>query len=115
MGRGQFPADLCGITVDNGSEFSARNELEQSCINRTLPRTKLYFCHPYSSWERGSNENQNGMIRRKYPKGTDFSQVSQADLEQAQDWLNNYPRKIFDDKTSEMLFRECLAELGIAA
>ena len=44
------------ITVDNGSEFSAAEEMERSAVNKTIPRTKVYFCHPYSSWERGSNE-----------------------------------------------------------
>ena len=113
-GAAAFRMIFQSITVDNGSEFAAADLIEKSCINKTLPRTKLYFCHPYSSWERGSNENQNGFVRRKHPKGTDFAQVSKAELADTQEWVNNYPRRIFDYKSSEMMFRECLAELGIA-
>lgn len=82
------------ITVDNGSEFSAAEEMERSAVNKTIPRTKVYFCHPYSSWERGSNENANIMIRRKHPKGTDFEKVSARQIAETEQWINNYPRKI---------------------
>ena len=58
----------------------AVDALERSCINKTIPRTKVFFCHPYSSWERGSNEHVNGMIRRRHPKGTDFSKVSKEEI-----------------------------------
>lgn len=84
-------------------------------VNKRLPRTKVYFCHPYSSWERGTNENTNGMIRRRFPKGTNFAAVTNAQITQAENWINNYPRKILGYKSSEIVFRECLRELGIAA
>lgn len=103
------------ITFDNGTEFAAAEELERSCVNKRLPRTKVYFCHPYSSWERGTNENTNGMIRRRFPKGTNFAAVTNAQIAQAENWINNYPRKILGYKSSEIVFRECLRELGIAA
>lgn len=103
------------ITFDNGTEFAAAEELERSCINKHLPRTKVYFCHPYSSWERGTNENTNGMIRRRFPKGTNFAAVTNAQIAQAENWINNYPRKILGYRSSEIVFRECLRELGIAA
>lgn len=103
------------ITFDNGSEFSAAEELERSAVNKTIPRTKVYFCHPYSSWERGSNENANSMIRRRHPKGTDFSKVSAAEIAATEEWINNYPRKIFGYKSSEVMFRECLREIGLIA
>lgn len=64
MGAVRFRKIFKAITADNGTEFAATKALKQSCINKTIPRTKLYYCHPYSSWERGSNENMNGMIRR---------------------------------------------------
>lgn len=115
LGAKRFRAIFKSITFDNGTEFAAADELERSCINKRLPRTKAYFCHPYSSWERGTNENQNGMIRRKFPKGTNFAKVTNAQIAQAEEWLNNYPRKILGYKTSEIVFRECLRELGIAA
>ena len=104
-----------GIFADYVAEFAAAEELEGSCINKHLPRTKVYFCHPYSSWERGTNENTNGMIRRRFPKGTNFAAVTNAQIVQAENWINNYPRKILGYKSSEIVFRECLRELGIAA
>ena len=103
------------LTFDNGTEFAAAEGLERSCVNKRLPRTKVYFCHPYSSWERGTNENTNGMIRRRFPKGTNFAAVTNAQIAQAENWINNYPRKILGYKSSEIVFRECLRELGIAA
>jgi IS30 family transposase len=98
------------ITVDNGVEFSDVKRLERSAI-RKGPRTKFYYCHPYSSFERGSNENQNKMIRRQYPKGTDFGKVTVAAIKKLEEWVNNYPRAIFGWKTAEMMFRECVAAL----
>ena len=106
---------IVDITFDNGTEFAAAEGLERSCVNKRLPRTKVYFCHPYSSWERGTNENTNGMIRRRFPKGTNFAAVTNAQIAQAENWINNYPRKILGYKSSEIVFRECLRELGIAA
>lgn len=111
----EITAIFKSITFDNGTEFAAAEELERSCINKHLPRTKVYFCHPYSSWERGTNENTNGMIRRRFPKGTNFAAVTNAQITQAENWINNYPRKILGYKSSEIVFRECLRELGIAA
>lgn len=103
------------ITVDNGSEFAMADGIERSAINKTLPRTKVYFCHPYSSWERGSNENQNLMIRRKHPKGTDFAKVTKAEIEATAQWINNYPRRILGYMSSEVMFKQCLREIGLAA
>ena len=115
LGARRFRAIFKSITFDNGTEFAAAEELERSCVNKHLPRTKVYFCHPYSSWERGTNENTNGMIRRRFPKGTNFAAVTNAQITQAENWINNYPRKILGYKSSEIVFRECLRELGIAA
>lgn len=115
FGAVNFRKIFRSITVDNGSEFAAAEELERSAVNKTIPRTKVYFCHPYSSWERGSNENVNGMIRRKHPKGTDFSKVSAAEIARTEAWVNSYPRKILGYMSSEIMFRQCLRELGIAA
>lgn len=111
----EITAIFKSITFDNGTEFAAAEGLERSCVNKRLPRTKVYFCHPYSSWERGTNENTNGMIRRRFPKGTNFAAVTNAQIAQAENWINNYPRKILGYKSSEIVFRECLRELGIAA
>ncbi|MFQ8765693.1 MAG: IS30 family transposase [Oscillospiraceae bacterium] len=93
MGSPAFRATFKSITVDNGSEFTDVDGMERSC-RRKGPRTKVYYCHPYSSWERGTNENTNGLIRRWFPKGTDFSKVSVQEIQKVEDWLNTYPREI---------------------
>jgi IS30 family transposase len=114
-GAVNFRAIFKSITVDNGSEFAAAEDLEKSCINKTLPRTKVYYAHPYSSWERGTNENNNGMIRRKLPKGTTFENVSAADVAAVEEWMNGYPRKVLGYQSSEMAYQAELRALGIAA
>lgn len=98
------------ITIDNGSEFSDYKGLEQSC-RRSGKRTKAYYCHPYSSYERGSNENQNKMIRRHYPKGVSFEGVTSADMRKLEKWINNYPRGIFDYYTSADFYEACINSL----
>lgn len=98
------------ITIDNGSEFSDYEGLEQSCC-RVGTRTKVYYCHPYSSYERGSNENQNKMIRRHYPKGVSFERVTPADTRRLEKWINNYPRGIFNYFTSADLYEACVNSL----
>lgn len=82
------------ITVDNGSEFSDFRGIEER------NRTKIYYCHPYAAYERGSNENQNQMIRRFFPKGTNFTYITQRQITKVQDWLNSYPRGIFDYRSA---------------
>lgn len=114
-GAVNFRAIFKSITVDNGSEFAAAEDLEKSCINKTISRTKVYYAHPYSSWERGTNENNNGMIRRKMPKGTSFESVSAEDVAAVEAWMNTYPRKVLGFKTSEMAYQDELRALGIAA
>lgn len=93
------------ITVDNGVEFSDVQKMERAAI-RKGKRTSLFYCHPYSSYERGSNENQNKFIRRKYPKGTDFAKVSADAIKKLEEWVNNYPRAIFGWKSAEMVYQE---------
>lgn len=115
MGAVKFRKIFKSITVDNGTEFALADKLERSCINKSTPRTKVYFCHPYSSWERGSNENANGLIRRWYPKGTDFAKVSKAEIVELEEWINSYPRKILGYSSSKIEYRKCLNEIGIAS
>lgn len=92
------------ITMDNGNEFSDCKGIERSSIYEGK-RTKAYYCHPYSSYERGSNEVANKMIRRHIPKGTNFDEKTDKEIQKIEDWINNYPRRIHDYKTSEELFR----------
>ena len=100
-----FPAVFKSITVDNGSEFADCAGLEQSVLKKRAKRTKMYYCHPYCSSERGSNEKQNQMIRRKFPKGTNFDKVSPKEVKMVEDWLNRYPRKILGWYSSADMFR----------
>lgn len=93
------------ITVDNGSEFADYSGLEKSC-RREEKRTTVYYCHPYSSYERGSNENQNKMIRRHVPKGTDFDDMPEADVKQMEDWINDYPRRKLGYSSSNTIFQD---------
>lgn len=92
------------ITVDNGVEFSDYEGLERSVLHEGEKRTFAFYCHPYSSWERGSNENNNRLIRRHIPKGEDFDEKQDRDIEYIENWINNYPRGIFGFKTSAQLF-----------
>ena len=78
------------ITGDNGKEFA-----EHVRIAETL-KTNFYFAHPYSAWERGTNENTNGLVRQYFPKKTDFSKVVQSETNVATDRLNHRPRKCLD-------------------
>ena len=102
MGKEAFRAVFKSITADNGSEFLDHEALERSVFSGT--RTRIYYAHPYSSWERGSNENANRMIRRFIPKGSDISKLTHKQIQQIEDWMNNYPRKILDFKTAEQRF-----------
>lgn len=83
------------ITVDNGSEFLNFRQIEQSKLAADESRVKVYYAHPYSSWERGTNENINKMIRRFIPKGTDIGIITEARIRRIEQWINNYPRRIF--------------------
>jgi IS30 family transposase len=78
------------ITTDNGSEFLQYEELQ------AVANCPIYYCHSYAAWEKGTNENHNRMIRRWFPKGTDFNKVSKTDIAACQEWMNNYPRKSLD-------------------
>ncbi len=97
-----FKVKFKTVTFDNGVEFLDWKSLESS-ISSGKHRTRIYFAHPYSAWERGTNENQNRMIRRFIPKGTDISKVLDTDIEKIQEWMNNYPRKILGYKTPNEL------------
>ena len=81
------------ITTDNGSEFSDFLEI----IKDT--KAKIYFCHPYCSGEKGTNEKSNSMIRYFIPKGKLIENYSYADINDIVKWMNNYPRKILNYKT----------------
>jgi len=81
--------------------------MEKSIRNKGK-RTKIYYAHPYCSWERGTNENINKMIRRFIPKGADISKYSTKEIERIQHWINNYPRRILNYKSANDLFKSML-------
>lgn len=107
-----FPKIFRSITVDNGVEFSNYEGVERSILHDGEKRTLLFYCHPYSSWERGSNENNNRLIRRHIPKGENFDNKQDSDIEYIEEWINNYPRKILGFQTSEQLFKEEIKKLA---
>lgn len=114
LGYDMFTQIFRTITVDNGSEFQDCSGMEQSAVHDDCQRTKMYFCHPYSSYERGSNENQNKMVRRHYPKGYDFTDTTPSEIRKLEKWINNYPREIFDFYCSADLYEACLNDLKSA-
>jgi len=95
----KFSKKFKSITFDNGVEFLDWSSIETSVLFQVDKRTITYYSHAYSSWERGSNENHNRMIRRFIPKGSDISLVSDERIKHIEDWMNNYPRKILGYKT----------------
>lgn len=86
------------ITADNGKEFAKFKEIELGL------NCEFYFAHPYHSWERGTNENTNGLLREYFPKKTNFLKISEDELDQAVYKLNNRPRKILGFKTPQEVF-----------
>lgn len=86
-----FPKVFKSITFDNGSEFSDSAGME-NCMGEK--RTVCYFAHPYSSFERGTNERHNRIIRRFFPKGQSIATVTQEDCYFVARWMNNLPRRI---------------------
>lgn len=95
----KFKEKFKSFTMDNGSEFLDMKALEQSCLKPGMQRTICYYAHPYSAWERGSNENQNKLIRRFVPKGSNIDKLSKQDVKRIEDWMNNYPRRILGYKS----------------
>ena len=106
LGSKTFRQKFLTITCDNGVEFMDADGIEKSRYTKGN-RTTLYYCHPYSAWERGTNENINRMIRRFFPKGIDFDTVTTKQVQFVQDWINNYPRKILGGVSSKQ-FKENL-------
>lgn len=107
-GRVEFSNIFKSITVDNGSEFLNDTGMEKSLFSKYLKRTNIYYAHPYCSWERGSNEHANGMVRRLIPKGSLISLVKVKEIRDIEFWLNNYPRRILDG-ASAYEFKETVA------
>ena len=101
-----YPKHLrISITQDNGSENS------NHALVKHLLGTEMYFCHPYHSWEKGSVENRNKVIRRFFPKGTDFSKISNKKIRFVQDVINNMPMKLLKFKKPSEKMNEVLNKI----
>jgi len=94
------------LTYDRGKEMA-----EHTLFTRQT-RIQVYFAHPHSPWERGTNENTNGLIRQFFPKGTDFSTVSRREIKHVQDLLNGRPRKVLNWRTPSEAFHNVPVALG---
>lgn len=92
------------LTYDNGKEMSEHRDFTRNT------KMNVYFAHPFSPWERPTNENSNGLVRDYFPKGTDFSQVSRQRLKEVQRQLNNRPRKVLNWKTPTEVFDSCIMQ-----
>jgi len=108
MGAPQFRAQFKSITADNGSDFLDVESMERSAFSKKK-RVKLYYAHPYSSWERGSNENANRFIRRFIAKGRDIGAFSSAFVQTVQDWINNCPRKCLNYQSAQHCYTREIA------
>jgi len=82
-----YKADVQTITSDNGTEFARHKEISEKL------KADFYFAHPYSSWERGCNENTNGLIRQYIPKKQTFEQLTELEINEIQRKINRRPRK----------------------
>lgn len=111
MGAKTFASVFRTITVDNGSEFSDFEGMQKSALRKRTPRTTVYYCHAHRSYERGSNENANKLIRRHFPKGTDLSLISSKRFAEVEEWINHYPRKILGRKTSDELYNHWIEQI----
>ena len=86
------------ITSDNGREFANHQSIEKKL------QATFYFAHPFAAWERGTNENTNGLVRQYFPKGSDFSKITEGDIQWAMARLNNRPRKRLNYRTPQRVF-----------
>ena len=110
--RDNFAEIFKTITVDNGTEFSNYDGMKDS-FKKKDDDFDIYYCHPYSSYERGSNENQNRLVRRHYPKGTNFDkELSKKKVKEMEEWINDYPRELFEGRTAGQLFQSELEKIA---
>jgi len=93
-------------TADNGKEFAFHHRIADEL------EIDVYFAKPYHSWERGANENTNGLIRQYFPKGTDFESISEQQVKEVQDKLNNRPRKRLGYMSPNQKFFEMAGTFG---
>ena len=109
----KFPTIFIDFTMDNGKEFADAKGLSQSILNKNKKRALLYYCHPGTPTERGTNENINKMIRKYIPKGTNFDDYEKTYIKHIQEEINNYPRQLFNSDSANERFIIELKNLNI--
>lgn len=107
----KFKQIFKSMTTDNGHEFLDYDKIELSKINKNKKRTEIYYTDPYSSWQKGMNENCNGILRRFIPKGTDLNRITKEKLEEILKKINGKPRKILGFISAEQRFKEELKKI----
>ena len=95
------------ITYDNGTEFSGHTKITKGL------GAKCYFATPYHAWERGLNEHTNGLVRRYFPKSTDFNLITDEEVKEVENLLNNRPRKVLDYRTPIEVFAESTRKISL--
>lgn len=104
----KVPAELKrSLTYDRGKEMSQHERLTRQT------RVQVYFCDPRSPWQRGTNENTNGLLRQYFPKGTDFTQMSEWDIRRAMQRLNTRPRKTLDWQTPLEVWQDYVERVAL--
>jgi transposase, IS30 family len=111
FGPAQFRGLFRSITADNGVEFLDVDGMQNSALS-TQQRTTLFYAHPYASWERGSNENTNRIIRRFITKGRRIDSITRQTLCTIEQWINNYPRQIINFCCPNQCFDKELTRLA---
>ncbi|HPS08279.1 MAG TPA: IS30 family transposase, partial [Kiritimatiellia bacterium] len=100
------------LTCDNGCEFLDSDAIERPAAGHGPARTRLYFAHPFSAFERGSNENANRIIRRFIPKGADIGTYTLKRIKEIEDWMNNLPRESLGGRTAAEVQQEEINKLA---
>ena len=107
----KFSKIFKSMTTDNGHEFLNYDKIETSCLDKNRRRTEVYYTDPYSSWQKGMNENCNGILRRFIPKGTDLNKITKEKLEKILSKINGKPRKVLGFISADKRFEEELKKI----
>lgn len=107
----KFSKIFKSMITDNGHEFLNYVKIESSCLEKNKQRTEVYYADPYSSWQKGMNENCNGILRRFIPKGTDLNKITTEKLEKIVNKINEKPRKILGFVSANKRFEEELNKI----
>jgi IS30 family transposase len=96
------------LTFDRGKETAHQKQFKVSS------KMQVYFYHPHRPWQRGTNENTNGLVRDFFPKGTDFTKVSKQEVSKIRRWINERPRETLNDKSPIEAIKELLSNINVA-